>query len=198
MPRLGALGANALHIALLADAASKAAAISKQATAYAFATGGKFPENLLPASLKRKSQRGIGLGERLHHAFQTLLRLHSRTVVIGADSPELSPARLRQAFRELAIVDAVLGPCPDGGYYLIGLRRFDPTIFEGVRWGSRFAFRDTLDNLVRLGFSCSIIEEIADIDRPADYDRLARAMRTRPQLRRLAPAAWRFIRSIRE
>jgi hypothetical protein len=139
------------------------------------------------------------LSERLANAFRRLLRLHPSCVVIGTDSP-LFPARLlRQALRELQACESVLGPCPDGGYYLIALRRpADPGMFRGifrrVRWSTAFAFSDTLRNLLRAGLSCSVLEECADVDMPRDLQRLKRVLSQSRTARRLAPATWRFLK----
>lgn len=152
---------------------------------------------MIPACrLEWRKQRGKDFAERLARAFRDLLRTHPKAVFIGTDSPELSLRLLRRAIRELEACDAVLGPCPDGGYYVIGLRRFDAKLFIGVRWGSRFTFRDTVRNLIRRRFSCSILDFCPDLDRPEDFTRWAREMKTRPSLRRLAPAAWRFVRGL--
>jgi hypothetical protein len=138
------------------------------------------------------------LGERVANAFRRLLRLHPSCVVIGTDSP-LFPARLlRQALRELRACESVLGPCPDGGYYLIALRRrADPGmlrgIFRRVRWSTAFAFRDTLRNLIRLGLCCSVLEECADVDLPRDFQRLKKNFSRSRAARRLAPATWKFL-----
>lgn len=109
----------------------------------------------------------------------------------------LTPSSLRAALGELRVVDAVVGPCPDGGYYLIGVRRFARDLLQGVRWGSRFALRDTLRNFVRQGFSCSLLEPLEDVDRPADFRRLADLLLRQASLRRRCPAVWRFIRENR-
>jgi hypothetical protein len=139
------------------------------------------------------------LGERLANAFRRVLRLHPSCVVIGTDSP-LFPGRiLRQALGELHACESVLGPCPDGGYYLIALRRpADPGmlrgIFRRVRWGTAFAFSDTLRNLLRLGLSCSVLEECADVDLPRDFQRLKKNLSRNRPARRQAPATWRFLK----
>jgi hypothetical protein len=139
------------------------------------------------------------LGERLAHAFRTLLRLHPSCVVIGTDSP-LFPARiLRQALGELRACESVLGPCPDGGYYLVALRRPLSAeelrgVFRRVRWGTDFAFRDTLRNLLRLGLSCSLLEDCADVDLPRDLERLKKVLSRNRKARRLAPATWNFLK----
>jgi hypothetical protein len=139
------------------------------------------------------------LGERLANAFRGLLRLHPSCVVIGTDSPLLPACILRQALRELHVCESVLGPCPDGGYYLIALRRpVDPgmllSIFRRVRWGTAFAFSDTLRNLSRLGLSCSVLEDCADVDLPRDFQRLKKNFSRNRTARRQAPATWRFLK----
>lgn len=140
------------------------------------------------------AQQGADLGERLGRAFRLLLTHHPRALVMGTDSPTLGAHRLRQALRELSCCDAVLGPCPDGGYYLIGLRRFSSALFRGVRWGTQFAFRDTLRNLTECHFSCSVLEPLPDVDHPADFRRLAKSLSSNLRLRRLAPATWSFVK----
>jgi hypothetical protein len=146
-------------------------------------------------------QQGEDLGERLENAFRTLLRLHPSCVVIGADSPLLPARILRQALRELHALESVLGPCPDGGYYLIALRRpLGPGMLQGifrrVRWSTALAFRDTLRNLLRLGLSCSVLEECADVDLPRDLQRLKKNLSRNRAARRQAPATSRFLKGV--
>jgi rSAM/selenodomain-associated transferase 1 len=75
------------------------------------------------------AQRGEGLGQRLAAAFADL---GEPALVVGMDTPQLTPRLLRQAVALLARGDAVLGPAYDGGYWAIGLRRADAGIFAGV------------------------------------------------------------------
>lgn len=196
LPLLGPEGAAAFQAALLADALRKVASLSGIARyLFVLADGRSGLAKRIQGNRAYilAGQRGKDLGERLRQAFHRMLRRHWRVLVIGTDSPELSPRVLRQALDELLWCDAVLGPCPDGGYYLIGLRRFRKGLFHGVRWGTRFAFGDTLRNLIEGHFSCSILEPLLDIDRPGDFYRLSKRMSRSPQLRRLAPATWSFV-----
>ena len=192
IPLLGRDDAARFHAALLRDTLRKVKALAGPFTRYLFYDGPRFPEK--PAGYLRVPQRGPDLGHRLENAFRTLLRRHPYAVVIGTDSPLLPPQILREAWRELRVCDAVLGPCPDGGYYLIGLRRLDKGIFRAIRWGTAFAFRDTLGKLLHRGYSCSILEPYEDVDVPEDVRRLVKQLARRRAARRLAPAAWQFLK----
>ena len=194
IPLLGARGAADFQAALLADAVRKIGTLTGPISRYIFISGRNFPIASAFADFGLQQQRGRNLGDRLGRAFRQLLQRHSAAIVIGTDSPLLPSGILRQAARELRLCDAVLGPCPDGGYYLIGLRRMSPGLFREVRWGTPHAFRDTLANMLGRSFSCSILEPAADIDRPEDFRRLKSEMVNNPAARRSAPAVWRFIR----
>lgn len=97
-----------------------------------------------PAHLHRIPQGRGDLGDRMERA---LRRAPPGPVcVIGGDIPDINAPRIAEAFAGLGRHDAVFGPAPDGGYWLIGLRRMraiPPTIFYNVRWSSEFALEDT-------------------------------------------------------
>lgn len=201
IPLLGSHGSAEFQAALVSDCIRKVNALGGRASRYVFFAGTRSPA---PAALISRltlvRQRGADLGGRLAHAFQKLLRRHAVAVVIGTDSPTLAPGVLRTARRELRVCDAVMGPSPDGGFYLLGLRRTERAktgdLFRGVRWGSAFAFRDTLRNLLRHGLACSILEPCADVDRPEDFRRLVRELAGSRVLRCGAPAVWRFAKEL--
>jgi glycosyltransferase A (GT-A) superfamily protein (DUF2064 family) len=114
-------------------------------------------------------QRGRDLGERMYHA------LHGQrfTVLVGTDAPALRAADLRRALRWLrGGIDVVLAPAEDGGYALIGARRIDARVFEGIRWGADDVLARTLDNLRRCGLRYRLLRTVWDVDRPQDIDRL--------------------------
>jgi hypothetical protein len=142
-------------------------------------------------------QHGADLGDRLSHAFRLLLRRHTAVLIVGTDSPLLPARILRQGIQELRSCEAVLGPFPDGGYYLIGLRHFRSGMLTGVRWGTAWAFRDTLRRLLHHNLCCSILPPVADVDRPRDLLQLQGELRENCDARRLAPATWLFLRDLR-
>jgi uncharacterized protein len=193
IPALGPDGAAEFHRALVSDTLRKVAKLKGDSARYVFMAGGSLPREILLPPFEFRQQQGSGLAQRLGRAFTQLLRRHSQVVIIGTDSPQLAPATLRLALAELRTTDAVLGPCPDGGYYLIGLRRTCPGLFSGLRLGTEFAYADTLASLLSHGFSCSVLDPCPDIDRPEDLAALKRFLIHNPSKRRLMPHTWGFL-----
>lgn len=95
-------------------------------------------------------------------------------LIIGTDCPMLTPALLREAAEALRAHDAVVFPAEDGGYVLIGLRRPAPELFAGIEWSTECVMAQTRERLAGLGWSCVELATLWDVDRPADYERLAR------------------------
>lgn len=115
-----------------------------------------------------RCQRGANLGQRMHHALVDGLARYRRVVLVGSDCPGIDGQYLRRANLGLDSVPLCLGPATDGGYVLIGARRSDPGLFEGVQWGADTVLADTLANIGRLGWGVEVLSELADIDRPED------------------------------
>jgi len=116
------------------------------------------------------SPQGTGdLGHRLPAAFEEAFRegVH-RVVVVGTDCPEMTAGHLLQAFRCLEKTELVLGPAKDGGYYLIGLNKHAPGLFEGVSWGTGTVLKETLALADSLGLTLEMMDVLQDVDRPED------------------------------
>ncbi len=94
-------------------------------------------------------------------------------LIIGTDCPVLTPALLREAAAALNGHDAVVFPAEDGGYVLIGMRRPAPELFAGIEWGTGSVMVRTRERLAGLGWSWAEPATLWDVDRPADYERLA-------------------------
>lgn len=102
------------------------------------------------------------LGQRLERIIQALPP--GPVVVLGSDTPTISRSDVAQAFRALGPNRAVFGPAPDGGYWLIGLRRGlgEGLPFAGVRWSTSDALSDTMANLKTSPIA--LLREREDID----------------------------------
>lgn len=116
-----------------------------------------------------KDQGGGDLGTRLASGFRDSFQGGDRKVIaIGSDCPYLTPGDLQSALNLLDSYDCVIGPALDGGYYLIGLRSFQPALFSNISWGSADVFQQTITNMKQLGLTWAELRPLADIDRPAD------------------------------
>ena len=133
-----------------------------------------------------RQQQGPDLGTRLEAAFVQLLRAEGdRALVIGADCPLLDAAMLRGAFEALGSHDLVLGPTRDGGYYLVGLRRCAPQLFQDIPWSTERVFGQSIERARGLGLTIKTLAELEDLDTPADLVRWLGCVVTLPDPPRL-------------
>ena len=120
-------------------------------------------------ALRLYAQRGNDLGERMGAAMRNMLGRSPFALLAGSDCPALGETGLRQAAEWLAGgPDAVLVPARDGGYVLIGLRRFDGSLFTGIDWGTERVLSATRRRLAALGWEWRETDPLPDIDRPDD------------------------------
>jgi rSAM/selenodomain-associated transferase 1 len=135
--------------------------------------------------------QGTGdLGDRLERALRRALHHTPVALAIGTDTPGLPPALFSQARSALRDADAVLGPCDDGGFYLLGLRRCPRGLLRGLPWSAPETFLQTLSRLRERGLRTAVIAPWFDVDRPADLARL-HALIARGELQ--APATARTL-----
>lgn len=108
------------------------------------------------------------LGERLARAARRTLGEGDKVLLVGADCPELDRRRLAAAAEALAKHDAVIHPARDGGYALLGLKRFDRSLFEGIDWSTEKVAAQTIARIDALGWSLHLGETLRDVDEPED------------------------------
>ena len=111
------------------------------------------------------------LGQRMHHAFATAFRMGAeKVVIIGSDCPTLDGIILQSAFEALDHHDFVLGPTPDGGYYLLGMKYLEASLFEGIAWSTGTVKETTLLKIKSLQKSCGLTPMLSDIDTESDWN----------------------------
>jgi len=109
------------------------------------------------------------LGEKMAAAFQNSFNTGiDQVVIIGTDCPGLHQELIASAFDKLNSQNLVLGPALDGGYYLIGLRKFVPELFRGINWGTEEVFAQTMAIAKNCNLTVAKLIPLADIDRPED------------------------------
>jgi uncharacterized protein len=113
------------------------------------------------------------LGRRMAYAFDKTLERAPMALLIGTDCPSLTSDDLKEAQRALKQgTPVVITPVEDGGYVLIGLRQYEPTLFEGISWGTGSVLEETRERLRRLRWRWRELPERWDVDRPEDVERL--------------------------
>ncbi|MGB3404243.1 MAG: TIGR04282 family arsenosugar biosynthesis glycosyltransferase [Microcoleaceae cyanobacterium] len=121
------------------------------------------------------NQQGTGdLGDRMNQSFQAGFDSgKSAIIIIGTDCIELNADILSQGFETLKQQNLVIGTAQDGGYYLIGLRRLIPELFQGIDWGTERVLQQTLDRCKPLNLSIGNLPQLSDIDRPEDLNKIS-------------------------
>jgi rSAM/selenodomain-associated transferase 1 len=104
-----------------------------------------------------------GLGARLDAVVEAL---DGPVLLVGMDTPQLSPALLGEAWVQLLRpgTDAVLGPADDGGYWAIGVRQPRAGLFDGVEMSTARTGEHQLARLRTLGLSVASLPPLRDVD----------------------------------
>jgi rSAM/selenodomain-associated transferase 1 len=118
--------------------------------------------------------QGVGdLGKRLS-GISSIVFSHGyrKVIMLASDTPHLPQDYIRLAFTRLDDTDVILGPCDDGGYYLIGLRFPAPVVFEGIPWSTSRVLDLTIERAREAGMTCELVPSCYDIDTWQDVERL--------------------------
>jgi|ERR1043166_391694 rSAM/selenodomain-associated transferase 1 len=117
-----------------------------------------------------KPQGAGDLGEKLKRSFdESFQEGFERVVIIGSDAPEVTRKDIESAWHYLRDHDVVLGPAKDGGYWLIGLRGPQPSLFEGIPWSSSAVLEQTVLRVRAAGLTGHFLRTLADIDTEEDW-----------------------------
>jgi rSAM/selenodomain-associated transferase 1 len=147
---------------------------------------------IVPEGFGLLPQTGRHLGERLANVLAHHFELgYQRVAVMNSDGPTLPLSFLTDAFSGLDGADVTLGPGHDGGYYLIGMKRFHAELFEDILWSTEQVVPQTLAVCQRLGLEVHLLNEWYDVDVAADLDRLVADLLVR---RSAASCTLRFLR----
>ena len=146
----------------------------ERALAFTPESSKSFFEKLAKGRFSLLPQKGMDLGERMSNVFKEKHRLgYGGVVLIGSDSPDLPNSIVSEAFDRLLseTVDVVLGPATDGGYYLIGMKRHHPELFENISWGTEKVLSTTLETARQSAVRTACLETWSDIDTIQDIRR---------------------------
>jgi uncharacterized protein len=123
-------------------------------------------------------QRGADLGERLNNIFLDKLSNGYKAVsIVDSDSPDLPNRLIRESLQLLLSnqAEVVFGPCHDGGYYLVGMRKPHPELFRDIPWSTGSVLSTSLEKSRALGLDVKLLSFWNDLDTFEDllqfYDR---------------------------
>jgi rSAM/selenodomain-associated transferase 1 len=123
--------------------------------------------NWLNKEFNFMAQSGKDLGQRMENAFEEVFSWgYQQALLIGSDLPDLPSSIILDAFDHLTRQDAVIGPCEDGGYYLIGFHRdtYSGEVFMKIPWGTAQVFDRTLLRFHKKNLTSYILPRWRDID----------------------------------
>jgi uncharacterized protein len=163
---IGAVGAVQFYRHTTRAVLSRVVSAREWRTVLAVSPDAAIQARAFPFHMYRTPQGRGDLGQRMQRVMDRAPR--GPVLIIGSDIPGITATHIRDGFKALGSNDAVLGPAPDGGYWLVGLKRFPriPRAFQNVRWSSEFALADTRANLA--GLRVALIAELDDVDEAQD------------------------------
>lgn len=166
MPFLTPQEAARLYQAFLADSLQQYAQLGVPVRLYWAGDQETLPNDMHLYGASVHEQHGADLAARMHAAFSESFQAgYSRVVIIGTDNPTLPTKYVRFAFKALAKTDAVvLGPSDDGGYYLLGMTRFYPVLFRGMRYSHARVFEETLGRAEQTPAHITVLPRWYDVD----------------------------------
>ena len=104
-------------------------------------------------------------------------------LALNADGPSLPRPYLLQALDLLEDHDGLIGPGEDGGYYLVGLKRPCPQLFQDIEWSTPRVLEQTLARLDALGLRTALTPPWYDVDTVREAARIFAELQRLPQER---------------
>ncbi len=141
-------------------------------------------------------QNGADLGEKMFNAFEFVLgeSSDSNVLIIGTDSPTFPVEFIEQAFEALeSNAETVLGKSEDGGFYLIGLRKSLPQLFDNIEWRSPLVYKQISRNIKKLKIKLKLIPDWYDVDNPKDLLHLRDEILKNEQTQKIAPQTYQWL-----
>jgi uncharacterized protein len=155
--------------------------------------------DILPADFSLLPQRGKKFGDRLYFAAADLFKCGFVAVcLIDSDSPTIPSENFIRAVELLSLPEdrIVLGPCDDGGYYLIGLKRPHREVFGGIDWSTEQVFEQTKRRGRQIGVEIRELPGGFDVDDRTSLHRLCEELLGENASNNVAPQTQKFLREL--
>lgn len=130
------------------------------------------PTKHAPAFTIDFTPQGEGdLGERLErataHAFASGAK---KVAIIGSDCVHCGSRWINAAFLQTKEDSCVLGPCGDGGYYLLATSSHQPALFHDIPWSSEHTLAETVKAAEKANLAITHLPPLQDIDDEESWD----------------------------
>lgn len=184
--------------AFLLDTVNKAESVCENTIlAYSPAAEIDFLKKILPSENTFLEQKGENLGEKMLNAFEFAFERQtaSAAVMIGTDSPTFPAEFIEAAFEYLETsAEIVLGKTEDGGFYLIGLKKILPNLFDWIEWSTASVFARLSRNLEELKISeLKLLPACFDVDTAPDLQRLHKEISEDQSMQKIAPETYQWL-----
>lgn len=157
-----------LHLAMWQDIFPEILKLTKRLDVFLYWTGSgdvKDYMKFIPSEFHLAEQNGKNLGSRMSNAIRDIINLgYKKVIVTGSDIPLLKAENISRALEALGYSDVVIGPSTDGGYWLIGMKKFMPEVFDIEAWGKSNVLQTTIKKLLALGLRYELADSLQDID----------------------------------
>ncbi len=130
-------------------------------------------------NFQKRLQFGDDLGARMSSAFKSGFDQGYESIcIIGSDCFDISKSIINQAFETLKSNDFVMGPAKDGGYYLLGMNKYQPGVFENIKWSTVKVLSETINRISKLKASYDLLISLTDIDEEKDLETISEFINT--------------------
>lgn len=118
-------------------------------------------------------QNGSTIMEHISGAYRQVFDLkYERVTMVGAYCIPLGPQLIKAGFILLRENDIVVGPSFGGRYYLFGMSKFMPEVFDGVKWESNDFYIKLGENLKAANAKVQELELSYEVYTPAELNQL--------------------------
>ena len=129
-------------------------------------------KNWVPPEFSLHLQEGADLGEKMKNAFDLMFKnRYKKVIIIGTDCPGINRNIILKSFTKLSQYNVVTGPSNDGGYYLLGMNKFYPFLFDGIEWSSDQVLNRTIGIITQHKLKYFMLPKLIDIDTEEDLNK---------------------------
>ncbi len=121
------------------------------------------------STYQKELQMGKHLGEKMNNAFfKGFDEGYHKVVMIMPDCPKLSDTLIEKAFKSLDGSDLVIGPTKDGGFYLLGMKMLQESLFKNKTYETATEYNDTIQAAEKMSLNIFKLPILTDIDMEDD------------------------------